>query len=147
MANILKIVKDFNPKKALGSIFDKIDEILQVTNENATAIAALPVQPKVYKALLTQTGTNPPEATKLVNTLSGTPSYQYNSNGEFQLNLVGEFPDITKVFLLIGTLGSAGSAQFACNDTDSILINTFNVLGELTDNLLDSTSITIEVYP
>lgn len=103
--------------------------------------------PKIYKALLTQVETNPPVATGLVNTFSNTPSYQYNSNGEFQLNLAGEFPDITKVFLLIGTLGSAGSAQFAYNDTNSIIINTFNVLGELTDNLLYSTSISIEVYP
>jgi len=93
MANILKIVKDFNPKKALGYIFDKIDEILQVTNESAAAIAALPVQPKVYRATLTQTGTDAPVALKLENTLSDTPVWSRISMGSYKLTLNGEFVD------------------------------------------------------
>jgi hypothetical protein len=53
---------------------------------------------KVYKALLTQTGTDAPVATVLENTLSGTPVWSYDGVGLYYLTLSGEFPDINKIF-------------------------------------------------
>jgi hypothetical protein len=150
MANILKIVKDFNPKKALGSIFDKIDEILQVTNESAAAIAALPVQPKVYKATLTQTGTDAPVATKLVNTLSGTPVWSYVGVGEYLLTLASEFPDELKVTILGTPLGGTtlanSSTIITWNDSDSILLETYKI-GAASNGICLNYTILIEVYP
>jgi len=150
MANILKIVKDFNPKKALGYIFDKIDEILQVTNESAAAIAALPVQPKVYKATLTQTGTDAPVATKFGNTFSGTPIWSYEGVGVYKLTLAGEFPDETNVSILGSPLGGTtlanASTIITWNDSNSILFETFKN-GALSNEVYLNYTVLIEVYP
>jgi len=46
---------------------------------------------KIYKALLTQTGTNAPTAVVLENTLGGTPVWSYSSTGYYILTLSGVF--------------------------------------------------------
>ena len=69
---------------------------VEVTESNTSYVNGVQVStsvPKVYKALLTQTGTNAPVATVLVNTLSGTPVWSRNSIGTYRLTLANEFPD------------------------------------------------------
>lgn len=56
-------------------------------------------QPKVYRALLTQTGVAAPVATILENTLGGTPVWSYIGTGNYNATLVGAFPS-GKTFLL-----------------------------------------------
>jgi hypothetical protein len=55
---------------------------------------------KVYTALLTQTGTNPPVATVLENTLGGTLVWTRDSDGYYTATLAGAFPDENKFFTL-----------------------------------------------
>jgi hypothetical protein len=47
---------------------------------------------KVYRALLTQTGTSAPVATVLENTLGATPTYARDGVGVYTLTSVGSFP-------------------------------------------------------
>lgn len=54
---------------------------------------------KVYKALLTQSGTSAPVATVLVNTLSGTPVWSRGAAGTYRATLTGEFPDADKFYI------------------------------------------------
>jgi hypothetical protein len=50
-----------------------------------------PTGVKVYRALLTQTGTDAPVATVRENTLGGTVVWTWNNNGEYDATLAGAF--------------------------------------------------------
>lgn len=54
--------------------------------------AGVTASPLVYRALLTQTGTNAPVATVLENTLGGAVVWSYNDVGIFTATLAGAFP-------------------------------------------------------
>ena len=61
---------------------------------------------KVYKALLTQTGTDAPVATVLVNTLSGTPAWSRVSVGYYKLTLASEFTNDKTYYPPFGQMGN-----------------------------------------
>ena len=81
--------------------------------------------PKVYKALLTQSGTNAPVATVLVNTLSGTPVWSRVSIGYYKLTLSSEFTTNKTYYPPFGEMGnilSDGSSGITLyDDTGGIL--------------------------
>ena len=97
---------------------------------------------KIYRALLSQSGTNAPTATILENTLGGTPTYSYSSTGVYQIVLAGLF-EVAKTLLFVG--GIAGS--IACEVDDGIVLATRNAAGTLANSLLSSTSISVIAYP
>jgi len=114
---------------------------------------------KVYKALLTQSGTSAPVATVLENTLSGTPVWSYNSVGIYTLTLASEFPS-GKVIVSVpqndngGISGSNDFVFYKCFRNDDNTISLYcldvNLSGDTApagNGLLTETSITIEVYP
>ena len=134
--------------------------------------AGLGVGAKVYKALLTQTGTSAPVATVLVNTLSGTPVWSRDDVGNYYMTLAGEFLSgkiyASGLFLepngnivAIPVLGAAGGGlleikgyyQIQRNDDDTIFLYTYDDSGisPIEFNTLFSTGKlsfpTIEVYP
>lgn len=104
------LAKDVNPI---------IDAVIELQNNQD-------VKPyKVYVALLTQTGTNPPTATVLENTFNPMPSLAYNSPGEYLLKKTGAFSDPDKVFIINGFGTSANSQVIAgYNNINSIYIST-----------------------
>ncbi len=67
---------------------------------------------KVYRALLTQTGTDAPVATVLENTLGGTPVWGRSGAGIYPLTLEGCFT-ANKTFILFsfGQLGDFGGTE------------------------------------
>lgn len=71
---------------------------IDVTLPDAAGTLALDNGVKVYRALLTQTGTDAPTATVLENTLGGTVVWTYNSPGNYTATLAGAFP-FTKTIL------------------------------------------------
>jgi len=114
---------------------------------------------KVYKALLTQTGTNAPVATVLENTLSGTPVWSYSAVGKYIMTLAGEFIDADKIAISCG-LGNYLTSSYPTIDIayttfsgyrqndDEIHLFSINTLTDAGYNgLLYKTLITIEVYP
>lgn len=61
---------------------------------------------KVYRALLTQSGTDAPVATVLENTLGGDPVWSRVLAGKFRATLTGAFPvGKTRVYVTGGTQG------------------------------------------
>lgn len=103
--------------------------------------------PKVYKALLTQTGTNAPVATVLVNTLSGTPVWSYDGVGNYILTLASEFPQ-NKTFIKINNAESGGRFNLAYWDSvNTIRVDSADGSGTGYNDLLLYTSFEIEVYP
>ena len=70
----------------------------QVTQAQAAqAAAAAASAPKVYRALLTQSGTNAPVATVLENTLGGEAVWTRAGENDYRGNLSGAFPS-SKLF-------------------------------------------------
>ena len=158
MANILNATEDYNPKNGLKNIFTKLIEIIKALNANTNAIAAMG-NPKVYKALLTQSGTDAPVATVLVNTLSGTPVWSYSGEGAYLLTLTGEFVT-TKTIVTIGQTnnnGGGGSGTFvqynSTNQSDNyVVLNSYDVdlvaqTVTASNDIITILPITIEVYP
>lgn len=94
----------------------------------------------VYRALLTQSGTDAPVATVLENSLGGVPVFTYDGEGQYIVTLPGLFP-IGKT----GAIGATKSGVFSVNMGDNspnyFYINT-GADGVLLGNLLE-----ILVYP
>lgn len=113
---------------------------------------------KIYRALLTQSGTAAPVATVLTNTLGGVVVWSRSSAGIYAGTLAGAFPN-GKTFANIinnNNAGGGGEADFILYlitpDTDAIGLDVRNVdlTGNTTpngDNLLTSTAVEVLVYP
>ena len=111
---------------------------------------------KVYRALLTQSGTDAPVATVLENTLGGTVAWSRLDTGKFDGTLVGAFPadktsngtgfvpNTSDAWALGG-----GSFVYARVDDDTIRLATYSDLtGTQADAVLAvPTYIEILVYP
>lgn len=145
MADILNTEENYNPKLGLKNIYAKLIEIIAKVN---TLWASLVAQPKVYKALLTQTGTGAPVATILTNTLSGTPVWSYSATGRYVLTLTSEFTSAKTSFFINATNSADGGYLFGGfrANTDEVNVSSSSA-GVLSDDLLNETPITIEVYP
>lgn len=101
------------------------------------------VQPKIYKALLTQSGTDAPVvSSELVNTLGQTPTYSYVGAGDYRLIVTGGIFVKAKTAMIIAqNIGGGGPIDIIWNSTNDLAI-------ELpSDNILDYTLVLIEVYP
>jgi len=111
---------------------------------------------RVYRALLTQSGTNPPVATILENTLGGVPVWTRDSGGTYRITLAGVFLR-DKTFLNIPKLSFNDANVFAFADLidasgDFIIVKAWTSDGE-SDNILGQSNagagspIEILVYP
>lgn len=105
------------------------------------------VQPKIYKALLTQTGTDAPVATVLVNTLSGTPVWSYEYVGGYALTLASEFVSGKTAYSITTFQQASRKAIISDNFPNQILVDTTDNSGTGYNDVLLNTLITIEVYP
>lgn len=87
---------------------------------------------KVYRAIINQTGTNPPVATVLENTLGINPTYAYVGAGQYTLTSVGSFPVDKTVLecyrgywdLLVTTVAADYRMSVSIFDDDTVWIYT-----------------------
>lgn len=94
------------------AFFTKINEIIDYLNGNgATGSGSY----KKYVATLEQTGTNPPVATVLENTLDGNITWTYDSVGWYYGTLTGAFPTASKVVVIVGN-------QYFVRETGGLII-------------------------
>jgi len=118
-------------------------------NNSIISAAAEATEPKVYVALLTQTGTNAPVATVLKNTLGGTVVWTYDSVGQYHGTLASAFTlNKTVVFHNLPFQQSSDEIliKVITNGEDMIRVNVVNDGFEAL-NGIDSLSIKVEVYP
>lgn len=137
-----------NPDGVL-QLKDSAGTLTNLVAENATGQStARPF--KVYKALLTQSGTAAPVATVIENTLGGTVVWSRDSAGVYYGTLVGAFPDPAKINLpQSGILKGDPTLTYEVmyDSSDAIVINSFNS-SSTDDNVIKPLGIlTIEVYP
>lgn len=104
---------------------------------------------KIYSAILDQSGTSAPVATVLENTLNGIPTFTRMGVGSYFIELTGEFTaDKTIVLIGQGATGSLSSTIInTIDDAPNIIyLNTYDDLGNLSDDKMYHTSIEIKVY-
>jgi hypothetical protein len=105
---------------------------------------------KVYTALLSQSETNAPVAIVLENTLGGTVVWSYTETGAYFGVLTNAFKFDKTCF--IATLGfinvptQFGTIAVARTSNNAIRLKTTDVIGILSDNVLDKATIEIRVY-
>lgn len=117
-----------------------------VVADSTGKLSATEVQPLVYTAFISQTGTSDPSATVLKNTLGGTVVWTRTVAGSYTATLTGAFTgNKTLVFLTNGS--GATFVKGSQLTADSVNIQTFNSSAVLTDAILTNASIRIEVYP
>jgi hypothetical protein len=107
---------------------------------------------KVYRALLTQTGTNAPFAIVLENTLGGPVVWSRLFAGYYTITLTGGFPNPLKVFprpIIGNSTNGAQNAYMGYNDINSLSLITTNNSSTFTDIGSEDiyTLIEILVYP
>jgi len=111
---------------------------------------------KVYRALLTQSGTDAPVATVLENTLGGVPVWSRADTGQYFATLAGAFT-VNKTSCIVGSiLFDIGSGTPPCflflsrTDSDSVRFLMVDYSGTPTDSgdhSINSTAVEILVYP
>ena len=102
---------------------------------------------KVWRGLITQTGTDEPTAIVLENTLSGDLTWIYNAAGSYGATLVGEFT-ADKTFILCSQAGPDTVVSTNRFDVDTITVKTYDISSvALTDARLQNNSLVIKVYP
>lgn len=121
-----------------------------ILTDSADTLVGVGVQPKVYKALLTQTGTAAPVATVLVNTLGGTVVWTRDLAGNYTATLVAAWV-INKTFIpaTSGTVpGGAYTYSVYRANADAISLVTEDG-GTPSDDVIvsDPAYIEILVYP
>jgi hypothetical protein len=108
--------------------------------------------PKVYRALLTQTGTDAPVATVLENTLGGVPVWTREDVGRYVLTLNGCFTE-NKTFVNISsalvdiTQPAGGIVQAERSTADTIRIFAWGYDAEIIKTDTATFFIQILVYP
>lgn len=117
---------------------------------NGTEITpSAPPSYKVYTALLTQSGTNPPTAQVLENTI-GDVNWSYGNTGEYFIGsgaapFVGTVPAITQVFG-VELSDSVNYLTMEKMSDNSLRIKSFNNLPTPINDVLSNTFIEIRVY-
>jgi hypothetical protein len=104
---------------------------------------------KVYRALLTQTGTDAPTAIVLENSLGGAVVWTYDSVGTYFADLVGAFP-ANKTWSMIGQRTGGSEIEVGRNNDDQMFIETrrFDAGSFVAeDGILSETSVEIIIYP
>jgi len=103
--------------------------------------------PKVYKALLTQSGTNAPVATVLENTLGFTVDWIYEGEGSYKTNTEGLLIENTYLVFFGDARAGNRDVKYIISGDNEIELYTY-LNGVQSDSVIASSiSVLIEVYP
>ena len=100
---------------------------------------------KVYSALLTQTGINPPGAIVLENTLGVDPTWGRISPGNYRALALGPFT-LGKTVIVPGVINFTALNNNTPATVDEVFIETIDSMIGPNDGLLNNTFIEIRVY-
>jgi hypothetical protein len=118
-------------------------------NDNFTELySQVTAGKKTYKALLSQSGTDAPMAVIIQNQFTNL-LLGYDDVGQYKITSLSNEFTVGKTFALISGVGYNGDTFTAKVDTfsaNTIIITTFKA-GITIDDVLNATSILIEVYP
>ena len=128
-----------------------IDSLLLTGNQtyqlpNASGTIALQSY-KVYSALISQTGTSAPTVVALLENTIGTITFSYTGVGQYRINSSGLFT-IGKTCINGNSIGNnADTIFYSIGNTNYCSINTRNLSGTTTNDVLSFHFIEVRVYP
>lgn len=131
---------------------DETGEVSTLATTEGLEAEALATEPKVYVALLSQSGTDAPVATILKNTLGGVPVWSYLDAGSYILTLTGAFSgNVSQLNNLVDTALNETNKRIIAgskltNDTYEVKFYDDISAPSKADNALNHI-IKIEVYP
>jgi hypothetical protein len=118
-----------------------------LTRNTSTGVVEKVSAPKVYVALLGQTGTSAPSATIIQNTLSGTPVWSRESTGIYVLTLASEFTANKTTVLMNNSVVDTALTAYS-NSVNTVAVSTKIASTNVAkDGALFNATIRIEVYP
>ena len=134
-----------NTYECFQAVYSEDDNALRVNITNLTGGTVEPAK-KVYKALLTQEGTDIPVATILENTLGEVPTFTYDDVGLYYLNITGGTFAETSMAISYGS-GQGPNETFVgyFSDINQLGLESANS-GSYGNDIFYNTLITIEVY-
>jgi len=104
------------------------------------------LQYKIFRALVSQTGTADPTLIVLLNTLGGVPTIARTGVGTYVLTLAGAFPQ-TKSFMQLTSIDQGIRVGIGNNsEPDSVVLSTGIVSGGAADSFLYYNPLEIKVY-
>tara|TARA_R110000868_G_scaffold367067_1_gene630024 strand:+ start:95 stop:547 length:453 start_codon:yes stop_codon:yes gene_type:complete len=123
-----------------------IKSFIPVTPTTTTTSSTTTAPPayKIYSALVTQSGTNPPTVTILQNTLGGTPVWSYVGVGLYAATLSGAFTT-NKTSILVGSLFSTTGVSSSSSGSNLFNISTYEG-GSFVNDILNKTTVEVKVY-
>lgn len=129
-------------------IKDSAGEVTTITTVEGLEEVAEATEPKVYVALLTQSGTNAPVATVLKNTLGSEVVWSYTFAGTYNGATTNSIFSPTKTigYAYSGWDDDSTFLGFIVSVFDSNNISLTNTINDQLDNH-DSIRVKIEVYP
>jgi len=117
---------------------------LSINNETV-ATPDTSSETKVWKGLISQSGTSAPTAIVLENTLGGTITFAYSSVGVYTATLVGAFT-LDKTFIIANNVDD-GFLGVARNSDDVINFGSTDTSLAASNNILNKIALSIEIYP
>lgn len=137
---IATIGPNVNVKERKDSVNNSKTEVYDIEDIVQTANGG-----KVYKALISQSGTSAPTVTVLQNTLGFTPTWSYEGVGTYRVNSVGNFGSRTYARINHNSVAFIGfDHQFGLTD-DYIQLAARNSSGVAADNLLAKDVVEIQI--
>ena len=135
-----KLLSGRTPGNSLPVTSKNFNDLIDFINN-----AGITTQKKIYKALITQSGTDAPTVTILENTI-GNIVWSYDSTGTYFGTLINAFTE-NKTFLPQPSEKTHNSCvELLYSDADTVEINTYDVTPVLANDILVGNSILIEVY-
>lgn len=134
----------------LYAYFETGDKPTQAQFEDLiyTMMDGLSAKPKVYLALLTQSGTSNPTVTVVVNTLGVTPSITRDDVGIYFVTATGKFTADKTICEVDHYLGDTfGKLTLQRSDSDICTLQAYDSTETPSDDLLLNNWIKITVYP
>lgn len=134
----------------LYAYFETGDKPTQAQFEDLiyTMMDGLSAKPKVYIALLTQSVTNDPTVTVVLNTLGVTPSVTRDDVGNYWVTATGKFTaDKTVCEIDYNSVDTFGKLNIQRADVNICTIQSYDNTDTLADSLLLNNWIKITVYP
>jgi len=104
---------------------------------------------KVYSALLTQAGTDNPTVDELKNNTTATMTWTRVGVGQYRCTASSNVftTNKTQVFVNVGTAPNGPGSFVEWNtNTSYVEINTYNISGTSSDDLIDKGSLEIRIY-
>lgn len=101
-----------------------------------------------YTALLTQTGTHPPEVTVLENTLGKDIVWTYSSVGAYAGTLAGAFVEQSKVAIITSQTANSALGFTAAYryDNNVVYVETYDTSFATTNGILSNSMVEIRIY-